>query len=34
MRGLGTDLVIAGPIRGPEKTAANGANKQRDTQTD
>ena len=30
MRGLGTDLVISGPMRGLKETASHGANRQTD----
>ena len=33
MRGLGTDHVISGPMRGLKKTASDGANKQTNRQT-
>ena len=34
MRGLGTDHVISGPLRGLKKTGSVGANRQTDRQTD
>ena len=34
MRGLGTDHVISGPMRGLKKTASDGANRQTNRQTD
>ena len=34
MRGLGTDHVISGPMRGLKKTASNGADKQTHRHTD
>ena len=33
MRGLGTDHVISGPMRGLKKTASDGGNRQTETQT-
>ena len=34
MKGLGTDHVISGPMRGLKKTVSDGANKQTNRQTD